>query len=194
MSQHLTIETERLILRPWEEGDAEALFKYASDPAIGPIAGWAPHTSVENSLEIIRTVFSAPDVYAVVLKSTGEPIGCCGIMVYDSLHADDMKCDEAEIGYWIGKAHWGRGLIPEAVRALLARCFNELNLQAVWCGYYDGNLKSGRVCEKCGFRFHHTDSDVTSPLGDIRTEHFFVMTKEDYAAAMRSAASDRTLR
>ena len=55
------IETERLILRVWQEDDAEALFKYASDPDIGPIAGWLPHTSVENSLEIIRTVFSAPE-------------------------------------------------------------------------------------------------------------------------------------
>lgn len=93
------IETERLILRPWQESDAESLFKYASDPDIGPIAGWPPHTSVENSLEIIRTVFAAPETYAVVLKETDEPIGCCGIMFYNSLHAADMKVSEAEIGY-----------------------------------------------------------------------------------------------
>ena len=74
------IETDRLILRPWREDDAEALFRYASDPDIGPIAGWPPHTSVENSLEIIRTVFSAPETYAVVLKDSDEPVGSCGIM------------------------------------------------------------------------------------------------------------------
>lgn len=55
------IETARLILRPWQESEADSLFKYARDPDIGPIAGWTPHTSVENSLEIIRTVFSAPE-------------------------------------------------------------------------------------------------------------------------------------
>ena len=66
------IETERLILRPWQENDADALFKYARDPDIGPIAGWTPHTSVENSLEIIRTVFAAPETYAVVLKKNGR--------------------------------------------------------------------------------------------------------------------------
>ncbi len=54
------IETDRLILRHWRDSDAETLFKLASDPDIGPVAGWPPHTSVENSLEIIRTVFSAP--------------------------------------------------------------------------------------------------------------------------------------
>lgn len=177
------IETERLIIRPWVETDAEALFKYASDPDIGPIAGWLPHTSVAHSLEIIRTVFAAPETYAVVLKDTGEPVGSCGIMFSDSLHSAEMKPNEAEIGYWIGKPYWGQGLIPEAVRALLARCFNDLRLDAAWCGYYDGNAKSKRVIEKCGFKFHHTNYGVVSPLGDKRTEHFYIMTKEDYHAA-----------
>lgn len=179
------IETERLILRPWREEDAESLFKYASDPDVGPIAGWSPHASVEDSREIIRTVFAAPEVYAVVLKSTGEPVGSCGIMTSDSLHAADMKDTEGEIGYWIGKPYWGQGLIPEAVRALLDRGFRDLHLSAVWCGYYDGNHKSRRVCEKSGFRFHHTNDDVVSPLGDKRTEHFCLMTREDYSERHR---------
>lgn len=178
----MMIETERLILRPWQETEADLLFKYAGDPDIGPIAGWPPHTSVENSLEIIRTVFSAPETYAVVLKDTGEPVGSCGIMFSNSLHSATMKQSEAEIGYWIGKPYWGQGLIPEAVRALLSRCFNDLTLDAVWCGHYEGNSKSKRVCEKCGFKFHHTNRDILSPLGDKRTEHFYLMTKEDFHA------------
>ncbi|MDE7407759.1 MAG: GNAT family N-acetyltransferase [Muribaculaceae bacterium] len=180
------IETERLILRTWRESDAESLFKYAQDPDIGPIAGWPPHTSVECSLEIIRTVFAAPETYAVVLKETGEPIGCCGIMVANSLHSDNMNSGEAEIGYWIGKPYWGQGLIPEAVGALLSRSFNELRLDAVWCGYYDGNNKSKRVCEKSGFKYHHTCTGIISPLGDERTEHFYKMTKEDYLTNIQS--------
>ena len=50
----MILETERLILRPWDESDAEDLYRYASDPAVGPIAGWPVHTSVENSREIIH--------------------------------------------------------------------------------------------------------------------------------------------
>ena len=49
------METDRFLLRPWRESDAEALFKYASDPDVGPRAGWEPHKSVEESLQIIRT-------------------------------------------------------------------------------------------------------------------------------------------
>lgn len=178
----MEIETKRLILRPWREADAANLFKYASDPDVGPPAGWPPHASVEDSLEVIRTVFAAPEIYAVVLKDTEEPIGSCGITFSYSLHSAAMKQGEAEIGYWIGKPYWGQGLIPEAVKALLARCFNDLMLDAVWCGYYEGNTKSKRVCEKSGFRFHHTNHDILSPLGDKRTEHFYIMTKEDYNA------------
>ena len=101
------LETPRLLLRPWEETDAEALYKYAKDPAVGPIAGWPPHTSVENSREIIRTILSAPETYAVVLKQTGEPVGSIGLMFGDTVHSADIAEGEAEIGYWIGAPFWG---------------------------------------------------------------------------------------
>ncbi len=176
----MIIETERLILRPWQECDAEALFKYASDPDVGPHAGWAPHTSPEYSREIIRTVFNAPETYAVVLKATGEAVGSCAIMFASSLHASELKPREGEIGYWIGKPLWGQGLIPEAVNALIARGFDELRLNTLWCGYYEGNEKSKRVGEKCGFIYHHTKPNVRSPLGDLRTEHLTRLTKKEY--------------
>ena len=63
------ITTDRLILRAWQESDADALYRYAKDPAVGPIAGWNSHQSVEESCEIIRTVFAAPETYAVCLKA-----------------------------------------------------------------------------------------------------------------------------
>ena len=107
----------------------EALYKYAKDPAIGPVAGWPPHTSVADSLEIIRTMFAAPETYAVVLKATDEPVGSVGIMFGDGLHSAEMRPGEAEIGYWIGVPYWGQGLIPEAVRCLLKRCFEDLGIE-----------------------------------------------------------------
>ena len=175
----MNMETQRLILRPWTENDAESLYNYAKDPAIGPIAG-CPHTSVENSREIIRDILSAPETYAVVLKETNEPIGSVGIMFADGVHSADMQDGDAEIGYWIGVPYWGQGLIPEAVQRLLKRCFVELDVKRVWCGHYDGNIKSRRVMEKCGFKYHHTEEGKTSPLGDIRTEHFTLLTREDW--------------
>lgn len=182
----MILQTDRLILRPWKEDDAAALYKYAKNPEVGPIAGWPPHTSVENSREIIRDVLSAPETYAVVLKETGEPVGSAGIM-FSGNGTTEFGETEAEIGYWIGVPYWGQGLIPEAVRELLRRCFEDLHLTAVWCGYYDGNLKSKRVQEKCGFKYHHTEENSRSSfLGDIRTEHFTRMTKQNWESNQRS--------
>ena len=76
----MILETERLILRPWCEEDAEELYKYAKDPDVGPMAGWPVHTSVDNSRDIIKNVLSAEGTFAVVLKETGLPVGSIGIM------------------------------------------------------------------------------------------------------------------
>lgn len=159
-----TLETERLILRPWQEDDAGDLYMYASNPVIGLAAGWPPHTSVEHSREIIRTIFSAPETYAVVLKETGQPIGCCGIVPPDYRHSDRMGQNDVEIGYWLGQPHWGNGYIPEAVDALLDRCFRQLGHDAAWIGFFDGNDRSRRVAEKCGFKYHHTEQSETDEL------------------------------
>ena len=110
----MMLETRRLILRPWEESDAENLYQYAKSPEVGPAAGWPPHTSVENSREIIRDVLSEPETYAVILKGTGKPVGSVGIMPGTRSHFQ-LNEDEGEIGYWIAVPFWGQGLIPEAV-------------------------------------------------------------------------------
>ena len=74
------IETPRLLLRPFQDADAADVYRYAQDPAVGPVAGWPPHQSVEESREIIRTVFSAPDVFAMELKATSAVIGSVGFV------------------------------------------------------------------------------------------------------------------
>ena len=169
------LQTKRLILRPWREEDAQNLYEYAKDEEVGPPAGWQPHTSVENSCEIIRTVLSAPETYAVCLKEDGCPIGSIGFHRKDLAEADD----EYELGYWIGKPFWGQGLIPEASREMLRYAFEELGMNRIWCGYYDGNVKSRRVQEKLGFVYHHTTEGIKVTLmNEIRTGHAMLMTKE----------------
>ena len=173
----MIFETERLILRPWEETDAEECYRYAKDPRVGPIAGWPVHTSVEDSRQIIRDVLSAPETYAIVLKETGLPVGCIGF------HRNDLavKDDEQELGYWLGVPYWGQGIVPEAARELLRHAFQDLGLARVWGGYYDGNEKSKRVQEKLGFRYQWTTENAPVPLmGETRTGHVNLMTREEW--------------
>ena len=176
----MILETERLILRPWEESDANDLFQYASNPEVGPIAGWPVHTSVENSKEIIKSVFSAPETYAIVLKETMQPVGSIGLII-GSVSDKGIPDTEAEIGYWIGVPYWGQGLILEAVCEIMRHGFDDLNLEKMWCGYFDGNTKSKRVQEKCGFCYHHTKENVPCALGGIlRTEHITCLSKGEW--------------
>lgn len=176
----MIIKTERLILRPWEESDAASLYKYAKDPQVGPSAGWPVHTSERDSLNIIRNVLSSEETYAVVLKNSDEPIGSIGLM-FGMKSSLNIEADEAELGYWIGSPFWGQGLIPEAAKELIARGFLDLGLNKIWCAYYIDNLKSKRVQEKCGFKYHHTEKDKLSPLiNEIRTENISCITREEF--------------
>ena len=175
----MILTTERLILRPWEESDLETLYKYASNPKVGPIAGWPLHTSVENSREIIKTVLSAPETYAVCLKEDNKAIGSIGLMVGEQSNIG-LPDTQGEIGYWIGVPFWGQGLIPEATRELVRHAFADLHLETLWCGYFDGNERSKRVQEKCGFVYHHTNKDIYWKLmDDIRTEHITRLLRND---------------
>lgn len=174
------METERLILRPWREDDAENLFAFAKNPAVGPIAGWPPHTSVENSREIIRNILAVNETYAVCLKTDNKAIGSIGLMIGRQSNLD-LPETEGEIGYWIGVPFWGMGLIPEATKELIRHAFVDLNLETLWCGYFEGNAKSKRVQEKCGFVYHHTNKDIYWKLmDDIRTEHITRLTREEW--------------
>ena len=174
----MTFETERLILRPWEEGDAEECYKYAKDPRVGPAAGWAVHTDVENTRQIIRDILMVPETYAIVLKETGLPVGSVGLHFHSDLAQKD---DECELGYWIGVPYWGQGLVPEASREMLRHAFEDLGMARVWCGYYEGNEKSRRVQEKLGFKYQRTNENVPVPmLGETRTDIANLLTKEEW--------------
>ncbi|GEM_PF-155316 len=176
----MIFETERLIIRPWDESDAESLYEYAKDPQVGPIAGWPVHTSVENSRDVIKYVLSADETYAVCLKGDNRAIGSIGLIPPAQSHTE-AKEDEMEVGYWIGVPFWGQGLIPEAVKRIQEHAFVDLGCSALWCGYYDGNEKSKRAQEKCGFIFHHTEENKPCELmGDVRTEHFTRLTREEW--------------
>lgn len=175
----MELNTARLVLRPWRESDAESLFEYASDPRVGPAAGWQVHKDVQNSLEIIRTVLSAPETYAVCLRGEDRAIGSVGLMVGERSDLTERP-DEAEIGYWIGVPFWGRGYIPEAVRELQRYAFEDLKLNILWCSCFDGNEKSRRVQEKCGFTYRYTKKIYAAMLKTDKILHVSRISREEW--------------
>ncbi|HEL2551614.1 GNAT family N-acetyltransferase [Streptococcus suis] len=178
----MILETNRLLLRPWSETDAADLFFQASHHEVGPAAGWPVHQSVEESREIIKTVLSKPETYALVLKETGQVIGSIGLMV-GKQSGLDLPDSEAELGYWLGQGFWGQGLVPEASQVLLDYGFSKLNLEKIWCRSFVGNTKSLRVQEKLGFVYQYLLEDIYfSLIDEIRTERVSLLTKEEWQA------------
>lgn len=176
----MVLETERLILRPWKESDAEKLFEYAKDLDVGPVAGWPAHKSVDESLNIIKNVLNGTECYAICEKNQNMVMGAIELIL--NSHLADSNCpNECELGYWLGKPFWGKGYMPEAAREVLRHGFEDLKMTTIWCGYYDGNKKSKRVQEKLRFLYHHTMNHVFVPLmNEERVEHINYMTKEQW--------------
>lgn len=174
------LETERLILRKWTDADAESLFHYAKDPAVGPAAGWQPHQSVEESRNVIRNLLNGAECYAICEKGSDEAIGSIELRLNGHTDMTDRD-DECELGYWLGKPFWGRGYMPEAAKEILRHGFEDLGMNVIWCGYYDGNQKSKRVQEKLGFTYHHTCQKVPVPqMHEVRVGHTNQVTKEQW--------------
>lgn len=144
------MENDRILLRLWCESDAEALFKWASDPDVGGRAGWPPHKSVEESLEIIKTVFHNDTTWAIVLKESGEAIGAIG---YGPSCDCNLPAREGEpiTGYWVGKPYWNQGICTEALQLMLKHIAKTTKIPSLISGHFIDNPASGRVMEKCGF-------------------------------------------
>ncbi len=154
------LENERIILRPWRDSDAGSLFKWASDPDVGSRAGWPPHQSVEESLEIIRTVFNdATNTWAIELKETGEAIGAMG---YGPSCDCDLPARDSEplAGYWVAKPYWNQGICTEALKLMIGHIRSMTGIKSLISGHFIDNPASGRVMEKCGF----------VPTGEIVTD------------------------
>ncbi len=173
------IETPRLFLRPWQEADAPALYRYASDPRIGPCCGWEPHPNVEHSLEILRKILIDENTWALTLKGSGEAIGSIACIASPNSQAPG----EPEIGYWLGVPFWGRGYMPEAVTALLGKLFRDGNSR-VWCAHFDWNDRSRRVIEKCGFVYRFSEPFRSEQTGEVQQALYYALTAPNKGAEL----------
>lgn len=159
----IRLESERLIIRPWTLEDVDDLYEYATDPEVGPSAGWKPHKDKAESESIVKMFMDSDETFAVVLKAENKVIG--GVGIHRTIPDEQLKDKkQREVGYVLSQKYWGNGYIPEAVELLKAHCFQDLDIEILWCGHYDFNDKSKRVNEKCGFNYQFSTPQVLTLL------------------------------
>lgn len=149
----IELETERLLLRPWAIRDVDDFFAYASDPDVGPMAGWKPHQSKEESLLILAKFVIEKKTFAIIDKRSGHAIGSIGVEFCDGegQFEELLPYKGRELGYVLAKEYWGQGLMPEALKAVIGYLFAVLDYDFLLCGYFDFNAQSKKVQEKVGF-------------------------------------------
>ena len=150
---NIRIETDRLILRAWQKSDLTDFYEYARVDGVGQMAGWLPHKSLEESRQILNMFIEEKKTLVLELKENGKVVGSIGLEFPDVDMGIPEELQGREIGYVLSKDYWGRGLMPEAVKAVIDYCFKELDFDWLACGHFLRNDQSRRVVEKCGFRY-----------------------------------------
>lgn len=173
------LETPRLILRPVAMRDAQDIFDYSRDPEVARYVLWDAHRTLADSRAYIRYLHrqyreGQPSSYAIVLRETGRVIGTIGFMSY----AEDNA--SAEIGYSMARGLWGRGLMPEAVTALLDLGFRQMRLHRIEAQHVPANQASGRVMLKCGMRHEGTLRGRVFIKGKFSDVELYAILREDW--------------
>ncbi len=171
------LQTERLLLRPFEQSDLEDLFAYARQPEVGPAAGWRPHEDIEETREVLQNFLDNSEELAIVDVAEGKVIGSIGLTKDERRDNSRAKA----MGYALNRHYWGRGYMAEAVKALLNYGFYTQLLNLVSIYHFPFNEQSRRVIEKCGFAYEGTLRQAKGVYdGQVHDIVCYSMTREEY--------------
>ncbi len=173
------IETAALLLRPFRMSDLNDFYEYARKPEVGPSAGWPPHPDKAHSAKILRSFLQAGDVYAIVLKDEAKVIGSIGLHehpVPEPFAPDYTGRRLREVGYVLSSNYWNRGYMTQATSAVIYYACHDLRLDGLFICHSEGNIRSQRVIEKCGFHLVGSyQKELVFLDGRIVTSHFYTL-------------------
>jgi RimJ/RimL family protein N-acetyltransferase len=183
------VRTERLLLRPFADGDFDAMLAMQSDAEVTRYLYWDPRTAAEVREILARkgacTSLRAPGddlAFAVELVSTGEVVGDCG------LHWDDNEHRQGEIGFIVHPGHQRGGYATEAAREVLRIAFEDVGLHRVVGRLEARNSASARVLEKLGMRREAHLIENEWVKGEWQSELIYALLDREWRAAAGPAA------
>lgn len=174
----MELNTQRLLLRQIKTTDLDDIFEYSKNPNVGPNAGWKPHESKEETLDVMESIFMNQDtVWGIVLKETDKLIGSIGLIDDPKREYDNVRM----IGYAIGELYWGKGFMTEAMHEVVKYGFENLKLDLISAYCYPFNAKSKRVLTKCNFEYEGTLKMAEELYdGNLYDKDCYCLTMEQY--------------
>ena len=170
------LETERLLLRPWQEEDLEDLYTYAKVAGVGEMAGWTHHKNMDTSRKVLNVFIDLPDCFALVDKKDQKVIGSIALEEEDLLRLDGKN--GRNLGYVLNKDYWNRGLMPEAVERILYYAFKIKKYDYIMVSHFIENSRSRRVIERAGFNYLK-DINIRSKYQTIEKAKIYILENED---------------
>lgn len=174
------IETERLILRPFRVSDAEQMFyNWASDSEVTKYLTWSPHENAAFTKKLLEdwvSHYTDESYYqwCIELKESSQAIGSIGVVkILDYIEA-------ASMGYCIGKAYWRKGIMTEALRAVIKFLFDEVEVNRIHAAHDTDNPASGLVMKKCGMKYEGTLIQAARNQQGICDVAIYGLIKRDY--------------
>ena len=154
---NLILESQRLIYRPFELSDAQALFEMDSNPNVHKYLWQKPTLDIDESIQIIEMLHkqykeNGIGRFATILKETGEFIGWTGIKFVND-HIENGNTNFFDYGYRLNEKHWNKGYASEATKIWLDYAFNEMNINEMNAYTHSENGASNHILSKSGFQF-----------------------------------------
>ncbi|MEM4263283.1 MAG: GNAT family protein [Candidatus Woesearchaeota archaeon] len=174
---------KRIILRQFKKGDEKSLQENINDPDIYKCTLTIPYPyTMENAVWWVKHANEnikekrGYELGIVLKESKKEVIGGMGICKIDKEH------DSAEVGYWLGKKYWGKGITSEALELLMGFAFDELKLHRLYANTFIENIASQRVLEKAGFKREGRRKEVIKKDGKYYDDFIYGLVSSDYFA------------
>ena len=187
MTQHVALETRRLVLRELGDDDVTAVQAYAGDLEVVRYLDWGPNTS-EDTVRFLAMARAAREALprtayhlAIVLKAAERLIGGCRIEIRSAAHGS------GDVGYVLDRQHWGHGYMTEATRALVDFGFGRLALHRIWAACDVDNHASARVLEKLGMRREGHLRQSRRRQGEWRDSYLYAILEPDWRDRSRPA-------
>lgn len=174
-----TIQTQRLVLRPFALDDAEAMFfNWANDPQVTRFMLWSTHETIDTTRDILAEwvpMYKYPDYYHWCITLNEEPIGAIELFI-----RNERSC-VGEIGYCIGQKWWKQGIMSEAAKAVVDFAFGTVGFNRIEAHHAVVNPGSGGVMKKCGMLYEgHMRQKYLSTRGVLEDCDFYAILKEDW--------------